>query len=223
MPAQIKNGIVYQGGSPVIPILKADYKILEEQGAVNPCVIYNITDEEYDTPQVTLTYAEYLALPEETKHDGVVRYITDYPNSNSFIDNNSTAPNRTWGADKLSVINSTLGQIVDSPNWNTLTVDTNEWTNWSWESLAWCKIGKIVYVHGGGTPKNTAATTLINKKIAEGLPKPRQNTGVSCGVNNSASGVANWLVNYSGELIYVGSSVATTSGVYCCFSYVTRE
>ena len=54
------------------------------------------------------------------------------------------------------------GKLPDS-GWTLLNITNSNWENFSWEPLAYRRIGDICYIHGAGTLKNIAS--LTNKAI----------------------------------------------------------
>lgn len=108
-------------------------------------------------------------------------------------------------------------QLVDT-GWINISVDTNKIDNFSWEPIAYRKIGKIVYIHGG-------ASTLTNitnqEQIATGLPLPRQNTPLIA-IENNGSNQFNFLVTYDGYFQSIGGLNNGTQFIING-SYITRE
>lgn len=115
--------------------------------------------------------------------------------------------------------NKLYGKLPDT-SWIELPISTADFENFSWEKLAYRKIGNVVYLHGGGKLSN-----LQNEKIIGQLPngyKPRQNTAFVCARNNSSE-VCTCYINYDGSLRYIArTGTASSIEFFINISFVAR-
>lgn len=94
------------------------------------------------------------------------------------------------------------GKLADS-GWIPLTITNSNWSNFSWEPLAYRRIGDVCYIHGGGTLSNINS---LSSNVICNLPyEPRQNIMIPQGINNSGQTVT-MFVRKSKTLEYMGSS-----------------
>ena len=102
--------------------------------------------------------------------------------------------------------------------WIGINIDTSKVVNFAWEPLSYRKIGKIVYIHGGGT----AQQLLYNQTtLATGLPLPKQNTSLIA-IENNNSATFNFLIDYDGNFKTVGD-LQQSKEFIINGSYITRE
>jgi hypothetical protein len=115
----------------------------------------------------------------------------------------------------ITALNSSLMNNTYTP----VTIDSTKFENFSWEPVAYCRIGNIIFVHGAGQwigESNPNGTVF-----ASGLPGPRQNAYFACPLN-SRPGSVNIGIDYSGTLKIYSNDSNISSGFYVCFSYTAR-
>lgn len=116
------------------------------------------------------------------------------------------------------VKDATARDLLYDTGWQNINIDTTKINNWSWEPFSYRKIGKIVYIHGGGS----AAANLSNQEqIGTGLPLPKQNTSVIASQNNGTNQY-NFLVSNDGHFQCIGGMSSGTEFLIN-MSYITRE
>lgn len=80
-----------------------------------------------------ISWADYQALTPEEKRDGTIRFVTDYPNSATIIDDTvTTSTTRSWSAkktnDEISAVNSNLSTLESNvAKYKTITTTTNQY------------------------------------------------------------------------------------------------
>ena len=159
----------------------------------------------------SLTINNTLSVPTKT---------SDLTNDSGYITNTvNNLTNYTNNTDLTTQLNlkADKSAIADT-GWILINVDTTKIDNFSWEPLTYRKIGKIVYIHGGGS----TLTNLTNlDRIATGLPLPRQNTPLIA-IENNGTNQFNFLVDYDGYFKQIGGLNSGTQFIING-SYITRE
>ncbi len=101
-----------------------------------------------------------------------------------------------------NVVNEINDKLLDT-GWVNLTITNNNWENFSWEPLAYRRIGEVCYIHGGGKLSNISS---LSSRVICNLPyRPRQNIMLPQGINNSGQ-TATMYVDNSKTLQFVGTS-----------------
>lgn len=94
-------------------------------------------------------------------------------------------------------------KLLGDTGWEILTITNNNWENFSWEPLAYRRIGEVCYIHGGGILSNISS---LSNMIICNLPyKPRQNIMLPQGINNSGQ-TATMIVRKTPTLEFIGTS-----------------
>lgn len=94
-------------------------------------------------------------------------------------------------------------KLLGDTGWKILTITNNNWENFSWEPLAYRRIGEVCYIHGGGKLSNISS---LSSRVICNLPyRPRQNIMLPQGINNSGQ-TATMFVSYAKRLEFMGTS-----------------
>lgn len=105
----------------------------------------------------------------------------------------------------------------EDTDWILFNVESS-FENFSWEPLAYKKIGKVVYIHGGGT-LDTSISNNITKLPAGFLP--RQNIQIPC-LTNSSRTVINVVIDYDGTIKLLNGTSETSISFSINTSFVVR-
>ena len=110
-----------------------------------------------------------------------------------------------------------LSELLNDTGWIEVQLGTNI-TTFSWEKLAYRRIGDIVFIHGGiSIPNGTTWQTVL----ATGFPRPRQDTGFLC-ANNATSTYMNLILGNDGNLRF-GTGNYSEYGTYVQLCYITKD
>ena len=153
----------------------------------------------------TMTAAGADVVDAVNKHSDQIGDLTDLDTTNDY--------------NLVAAINE-LHSVQNNHTFTNVNVNSSLVSNYSWEPLAYCRIGSLVCIHGGIVWNGN--TNVNDVVFASGLPRPRQNTSLILVTDQQDFVVAKMMVKNSGELSMSGKSL-NNQGMLINIVYVTID